>query len=106
MISGWWDRAPYRAPCWAWSLLKILSLPLPLPSSLSPSLKKKEKERREEIFTCQSPFHKHFCKSMRVKQGLLVTKDLKMPIVKDQMRVHCNGNNKKFGYFCDIQHLR
>lgn len=29
MTSRVWDRDPRRAPCWAWSLLKIHSLPLP-----------------------------------------------------------------------------
>ena len=31
MISGSWDRTLYLAPCWVWSLLKILSFALPLP---------------------------------------------------------------------------
>lgn len=26
MISGLWDQTPWWAPCWVWSLLKILPL--------------------------------------------------------------------------------
>lgn len=31
-----------------------------------------------------------------------MTKDFKMPIIKDLMTVHYNGIDKKFAYFCDI----
>lgn len=34
-----------------------------------------------------------------------MTKDFKMPIVKELMRVHYNANNK-FGSFWDIQHFK
>ena len=35
-----------------------------------------------------------------------MTKDLKMPMVKDLMRVHYNGIDKENRYFCNIEHFK
>lgn len=34
-----------------------------------------------------------------------MTKDLKMPIIKDLMRVYDMELTRKFGFLCDIQYL-
>ena len=31
-----------------------------------------------------------------------MTKDFKMPMIKDLMSIHYNGIDKEFGHFCDI----
>lgn len=50
VMNSWlWDRAPYQAPLWGWSLFGILSLlspcPLPITSCCSYSLIKKIKNK-------------------------------------------------------------
>ena len=68
------NRAPREAPCWEWSLLKILSLPLPppLPLALTPFSALKKRHTKE-----QNPSSTSFISFMRVifvfywRKGLL-----------------------------------